>query len=75
MIVLIFDTTDIFNINTNKNMALGQYFFNLFSKPITKYFLQIPEIFVDKLFIEYPINDRSLYVIFEVLKTSSDEKM
>lgn len=56
-------------------MAFGQYFLNLFNKPITKYFLKIPDIFVNKLFIEYPLNDLSLNMIFEVLKTSSDEKM
>lgn len=73
--MLIMDTSYITDTNTNTKIIFGQYFFNLFSKPITKYFLKIPDIFVFKLFNEYPLNNQTLKVILEVIKTSSNNKM
>lgn len=69
------DTSYIIDINTKKKYLFGQYFFNLFNKPITKYLLKIPEIFVYKLFVEYSLNDQTLYVILEMLKMSNNENM
>ncbi|KAE9538879.1 hypothetical protein AGLY_005461 [Aphis glycines] len=56
-------------INTSK------YKHKLFShKPITKYYLNNPDIFFIKLLTEYPLNDQTFYVILEVLKISNNKK-
>jgi len=68
------DKRYIIDNNKHKKKVFGQYFFGLFSKPITKYFLKNPDIFVNKLFAEYPLNEQTFYVILEVLKTSNNKK-
>lgn len=64
----------IIDTNTHKKKIFGQYFFSLFSKPITKYFLKNPDVFVTKLFAEYPLNYQTLYVVLEVLKMNNKRK-
>lgn len=69
------DTRNIIDINTQKENVLGQYFFSLFSNTITRYFLKIPDMFVYEFFTKYPLNNQTLKVILEVLKTSNNEKL
>lgn len=68
------DKNYIFDTNKNIQKVFGQYFFILFSKPITKYFLKNPDISVIKLLTEYPLNDQTFCVILEVLKTLNNKK-
>ncbi|XP_060849991.1 DNA-dependent protein kinase catalytic subunit-like isoform X3 [Rhopalosiphum padi] len=72
--LLIMDKSYIIDTNKYKYELFSQYFFSLFSKPITKYYLKNPEIFATKLLTEYPLNDQIFYVILEVLKTSNNKK-
>lgn len=72
--LLIMDKNYIIDISKYKQKVFGQYFFSLFSKPITKYFLKNPDIFVIKLLTEYPLSDQTFYVILEVLKTLNNKK-
>lgn len=69
------DPRNIINMKTQKKDILGQYFFTLFSNQITQYFLKIPDMFVYEFFTKYPLNDQTLKVILEVLKTSNNKKM
>jgi hypothetical protein len=68
------DKSYIIDTNKYKYKLFSQYFFSLFSKPITKYYLKNPDIFATKLLTEYPLNDQIFYVILEVLKTSNNKK-
>ncbi|XP_029343352.1 DNA-dependent protein kinase catalytic subunit isoform X2 [Acyrthosiphon pisum] len=74
IILLIMDKNYNIDINKYKQKVFGQYFFSLFSKPITKYFLKNPDISIIKLLTEYPLSDQTLYVILEVLKTLNNKK-
>lgn len=67
------DKNYIIDTNKYKQKVFGLYFFSLFSKPITKYFLKNPDISVIKLLTEYPLNDQTFYVILEVLKTLNNK--
>lgn len=69
------DKRDIIDINKQQKVNFGQYFFNLFNKVISLYFLKIPNMFVYKMFVEYQLSDQTLKVIFEVLKISNNKKM
>lgn len=62
------DKSYIIDANTQKKKIFGQYFFDLFNKPITRYLLNIPDTFIYKLFIEYPLNDYTFHIILETLK-------
>lgn len=68
------DKSYIINTSKYKHKLFSQYFFSIFSKPITKYYLNNPDIFVIKLLTEYPLNDQTFYVILEVLKISNNKK-
>lgn len=67
------DKNYMIDTNIHKQKVFGLYFISLFSKPITKYFLKHPDIFVIKLLTEYPLSDQTFYVILEVLKTLNNK--
>lgn len=73
--LLVMDNKFIIDSNTQQKLIFGQYFFKLFNKPITKYYLKIPKTFVDIFFNKYPLSDQTFNVIIEVIKTSKNKQM
>lgn len=69
------DSREIIDTNTQKKTVLGQYFFSLFNSSITQYFLKIPNMLIYNLFTKYSLNDQTLKMILEILKTTKNEKM